>query len=396
MNKRPLIVQWLSSKIFYGGLILVSISLFGAVAYDYRQYLHTKDVIVIEAADSNAVQLSDSDMTEVVSHGLPMNDYVWRGLEIVPPDKWSEDDNVTVFPRPFVDLDTIQSYGMDYGEVETLIDSETAESAEEAEQILNEKFSTDKVKAEVDSELIEPDNEVISSEVIDAPAGDSTNDSGWHANVFVDDGSGSVTVKTDKDSKVPGSKDKVESTGSSDSTSTAVSRQISWSSISSMFGTDKIVGSLTVPKLGTTAKPIRWGAQSQINKGICMYELFDPLGVKNGTTMLAAHNYNPNWQIGKLSIGDRAYIETDYGKFIYEVYKTTINNEGRANYWFNLPYYGSNPNDLVFMTCYPFDSDGSNGQRYLVYLKKISGPSVSGKSAVRAMYPTFQQWMANS
>lgn len=391
MSKRPLIAQWLSSKIFYGGLIVVSLSLFGAVAYDYRGYLRdSQNIIVIEAVDSNDVQLSERDVTEVVSHGLPMNDYVWRGLEIVPPDKWSEDNNVTVFPKPFVDLDTIQSYGMDYGKVEELIDSEGTAGAEEAEEILNEKFSEEVEVASDDSAFAEIESEIVNPE-------DSQSDD-WHASVFVDDGStgspgsGESSIKVDKLNKQPSQ----QTDNKKSEVSSSSSKSVSWSSISGKFGTDRIVGSLTVPKLGTTAKPIRWGAQTQINKGICMYELFDPLGVKNGTTMLAAHNYNPNWQIGKLSIGDRAYIETDYGNFIYEVYRTTINYEGRDSYWFEMPYYGSNPNDLVFMTCYPFDSDGSNGQRYLVYLKKISGPSVTGKSAIRSQYQTFQQWMKNS
>lgn len=151
---------------------------------------------------------------------------------------------------------------------------------------------------------------------------------------------------------------------------------INYQSIASTIYSGADFGRLTIPALGMKDKIVRYGGQPQIDIGLCQYFSWDLPGTQ-GVSMLAAHNYNPDWKIGQLAVGDKLYYSTIYGNFEYQVYSATINREGRDVWWLRDSYYAADPTDLVLMTCYPFDSDGSDGIRYLVFCKEISGPHVT-------------------
>lgn len=348
MKKKPIIIRWLLSKRFYAAICVFSVGLLSLTAYDY---VENRQVSVVMDSE---VQLSEEpppDVVSVSSHGLPTYDYSWKGLQVVPPDQWTDDDMTILFPQPFVDLNVIQSYGLDYDDIQEIVSEGLADpdSAELLMEVLDKTFSTPTVQVQ---EYVPP---VKKSE------------------------NTKQEIRTDLASVIE-----------------VVNNKLNWDAVKHLFKTDVTMGSVTIPKLGVTGKPIRYGGQDQINKGICLYYLTDPLGIVNGTTMLAAHNYNPNWKIGNLEIGDKLYIETPYGKYVYTVYNTRINYDGRDDYWFNMPYWQSGKGDLVLMTCYPFDNDGSNGQRYLVNCRKESGPVVEGYDSLWDTYEDFEDWRKNS
>lgn len=151
-------------------------------------------------------------------------------------------------------------------------------------------------------------------------------------------------------------------------------------------------GRLTIPRLEIENRKVRYGGQAEINAGVCQYMPLDAPGSK-GVALLAAHNFNPVWKINELKSGDRIYYETYYGKFEYEVYKASINYEGGDYTWLKNSYFGGNSGDLELMTCWPMNSDGSDGVRYLVFAKKISGPTLVGYPETSyEKYSSFEEY----
>lgn len=172
-------------------------------------------------------------------------------------------------------------------------------------------------------------------------------------------------------------------------------KEIEYSNISGSIQLGREFGKLTSQRLGINNQVVRWGNQPEIDIGITQYSQFDLLGTA-GVSMLCAHNYNPNWKIGNLQVGDRLFYETGYGKFVYEVYDAIVNNEGRDTLWLKDSYFRARSGDLLLMTCYPFDSDGSDGRRYLVFCKKISGPKVTDYPLTRIeKFGSFEKFIEN-
>lgn len=143
------------------------------------------------------------------------------------------------------------------------------------------------------------------------------------------------------------------------------------------FKTNSVVGYLTSDALGIKKEPVKYGMQPQINSGLCQYALMDEPGTIGRTTLMA-HNYNPKFKLGKLSIGDIVQYDTQYGEFTYEVYNTFVMNEPRDDYWLRESYYEAQDGDLVMQTCYPLDYYKPTDQRYVVYCRQLSGPTVEG------------------
>lgn len=143
------------------------------------------------------------------------------------------------------------------------------------------------------------------------------------------------------------------------------------------FKTNSVVGYLTSDALGIKKEPVKYGMQPQINSGLCQYALMDEPGTIGRTTLMA-HNYNPKFKLGKLSIGDIVQYDTQYGEFTYEVYNTFVMDEPRDDYWLRESYYEAQDGDLVMQTCYPLDYYKPTDQRYVVYCRQLSGPTVEG------------------
>lgn len=91
------------------------------------------------------------------------------------------------------------------------------------------------------------------------------------------------------------------------------------------------------------------------------------------TTLVAAHVTTHFKGLQYVEIGDIIEYTTTYGAFEYEVNDIKIVDAKKASSTFKLR---ADHDNLVLYTCYPFHSVAFRSQRYLVYAKKISGPSV--------------------
>lgn len=173
----------------------------------------------------------------------------------------------------------------------------------------------------------------------------------------------------------------------------AVGNEVNWSDFASGINIGGVVGRVTIPALGVTDVVVRYGDQPEIDIGLCQYSLFELPGME-GITMLCAHNYNPNWKIGNLKEGDMLYYNTIYGQYSFRVREAIINQDGRSDYWMKDSYFRWNKSDMVLMTCYPFDHDGSNGLRYIVACSLVSGPKVVGApTTFWQTYKTFDKYI---
>ena len=102
-----------------------------------------------------------------------------------------------------------------------------------------------------------------------------------------------------------------------------------------------------------------------------------PFGVKGGS-YVGDHNTQTGYLWGKAKPGDKIYITTPYGQFLYQVthisYGDYIDNQiyDRTT---GINMYGSGY-DLVMYTCYPFNMIETD-QRWLVYANLIDGTILS-------------------
>ncbi len=91
---------------------------------------------------------------------------------------------------------------------------------------------------------------------------------------------------------------------------------------------------------------------------------------EEGSILYAAHN-NPGFfqKLDQVKIGDIINVDTTYGNFIYEVYKTKIVKETDQEAFF----IKNEGERLILYTCWPINKSvfGRKTQRYVVYAKKI-------------------------
>ena len=168
---------------------------------------------------------------------------------------------------------------------------------------------------------------------------------------------------------------------------------VKYSDIKGMLYAGYRIANVTIPRLGVDSVVVRYGGQAQIDAGLCIWADCDIPGTY-GVTLLCGHNYNKNWKIGNLRIGDRLYLDTVYGQYVFEVYNAFVNKRGGEIVWLEEAYFDANPTDMVLMTCYPFDSDGLDGRRYLVQCRMVKGPDVTGEPESRLqLYGDFDTYM---
>ena len=109
-------------------------------------------------------------------------------------------------------------------------------------------------------------------------------------------------------------------------------------------------------------------------------QLKNGVGVYNGssipgygqTTLIAGHNHTFFHTLGKAKPGDKIQIDTNYGKYVYQIKKAQIRNASDTSAY-NLQ---SKKENLILYTCYPFNEIGLTAQRYYVYADMISGPKI--------------------
>ncbi len=121
------------------------------------------------------------------------------------------------------------------------------------------------------------------------------------------------------------------------------------------------------------SRPVYWGDNDRILlRGVGQFAgSFLPGFGK--PIMLSGHNLSMFYEIQYLQVGDIVTIQTNYGKYDYEVFDYGVKKR---------PYTGAydlskNEEELILYTCYPFTILSSrNDERYFVYARRISGPDV--------------------
>ncbi len=90
-----------------------------------------------------------------------------------------------------------------------------------------------------------------------------------------------------------------------------------------------------------------------------------------GTILVTGHNYMFP-QIENAKLNDIIKITTSYGVYKYKISSIKIlEKEEYSSFSVN-----NNKEQLVFYTCYPFNSLGSISTRYFIYADYLSGPKV--------------------
>lgn len=92
----------------------------------------------------------------------------------------------------------------------------------------------------------------------------------------------------------------------------------------------------------------------------------------NSTVLIGGHNNTYFSNLGKTVVGDKIIINTNYGKYVYEI---TDSRVARFDDTTAYDLYSSTEN-LILYTCYPFDMLGITPERYFVYAKYLTGPKL--------------------
>jgi len=85
---------------------------------------------------------------------------------------------------------------------------------------------------------------------------------------------------------------------------------------------------------------------------------------EGGSIIYMGHNSKDVFRrFGELKVGDKIVVNTDYGKFTYEIYDMQIVEETET---YKLPIQKDEEKLMVY-TCYPFINYGHTSQRYVLY-----------------------------
>lgn len=97
----------------------------------------------------------------------------------------------------------------------------------------------------------------------------------------------------------------------------------------------------------------------------------------NGTTLIAGHCASFFSTLGGAKVGDKIYISTNYGNYVYEIFDIQIKNKNELTDSKVNEELSYTDNRLILYTCYPFNTLYSVSQRYFVYAKYVSGPVIT-------------------
>lgn len=109
-------------------------------------------------------------------------------------------------------------------------------------------------------------------------------------------------------------------------------------------------------------------------------QLIKGVGIYNGsfvpgygkTILVAGHNHTFFHTLGNAKIGDKIYINTNYGNYVYQITETKIaNSTDKTTYDLS-----KQEENIILYTCYPFNKIGITPQRYFVYGKYLSGQKI--------------------
>jgi sortase A len=130
-------------------------------------------------------------------------------------------------------------------------------------------------------------------------------------------------------------------------------------------------GKVKLPSAGIDADLYFGDGTDQLKNGVGVYNGSSIPGYGQ-TILIAGHNHTFFHTLGKAKQGDKIQIDTNYGKYIYQVKKTQIRNASDTSAY----DLRSKKENLILYTCYPFNELGLTAQRYYVYADMVSGPKI--------------------
>ena len=126
---------------------------------------------------------------------------------------------------------------------------------------------------------------------------------------------------------------------------------------------------LSIPAIGLENKNVYVGESNTIYKNGIGKRFGTRFPGQGGNIVLGAHVTREFYDLQLLKVGDRIYIETGYGSYVYEVYETVIFSISDYHYVMNY----DEGEKLTLYTCHPRGT-AYRTERYGVICKKISGP----------------------
>lgn len=132
-----------------------------------------------------------------------------------------------------------------------------------------------------------------------------------------------------------------------------------------LYTEGEIIGEIYLPRLKKRVAILEGTGRPQLQQGAGHYIGSAAIGA-SGNSVLAGHRDTVFRGLGQLKARDRIEVETEEGRFIYEITGSTI-VDGDAR--------GAIPESpdpvLMLITCYPFGFVGSAPDRYLLSAKLL-------------------------
>ncbi len=126
---------------------------------------------------------------------------------------------------------------------------------------------------------------------------------------------------------------------------------------------------LSIPAIGLEEKNVYVGESNSIYKKGIGKRYGTRFPGQGGNIVLGAHVTREFYGLVDLNIGDKVYIETGYGSYVYEVYEKVIFSTTDYQYVMNY----DDGEKLTLYTCHPREA-AYRTERFGVLCKKISGP----------------------
>ena len=131
-----------------------------------------------------------------------------------------------------------------------------------------------------------------------------------------------------------------------------------------------VFGSLWIPRLKRTIDIIEGTGAKELKKGVGHYVGSVLPGISDNS-VLAGHRDSVFRNLGSLKLGDLMTIQTDYGRFVYEVHKIRIVKADDKTV-----IVPTSDSILTLSTCYPFRFIGNAPKRYIVQAGLVIGEPV--------------------
>lgn len=126
---------------------------------------------------------------------------------------------------------------------------------------------------------------------------------------------------------------------------------------------------LSIPAINLDSKNVYVGESKSIYKKGIGKRYGTRFPGQGGNIVLGAHVTREFYDLQLIKVGDRVYIETEYGSYVYEVYETVIFSPDEYKYVMNY----DDGEKLTLYACYPREA-AHRTERFGAICKKISGP----------------------